>query len=114
MSGGIAAILAGFIGFLICEKFGLELLDSGDFYYAFMYAVITCFSIRPILRILSKDNTTWSFVSPKYLISFYKNLVLMLLNSLKSLSNGNSKRFLRSVSNLVTLLKTTFSATSTK
>ena len=31
VSGGSAAILAGFLGYLITEKFGLELLDSGDF-----------------------------------------------------------------------------------
>jgi hypothetical protein len=31
VSGGAAAIFAGFLGFLITEKFGLELLDSGDF-----------------------------------------------------------------------------------
>lgn len=33
VSGGVAALFAGFLGFLICEKFGLELLDSGDFYF---------------------------------------------------------------------------------
>jgi hypothetical protein len=31
VSGGSAALLAGFLGFLITEKFGLELTDSGDF-----------------------------------------------------------------------------------
>ena len=61
VSGGVAAILAGFIGFLICEKFGLELLDSGDFYFAFMYAVIICFSIRPILRSINRFSTVWNF-----------------------------------------------------
>jgi hypothetical protein len=33
VSGGAAAILAGLIGFLVSEKFGMELVDSGDFYY---------------------------------------------------------------------------------
>merc|ERR1712078_898438 len=49
VSGGAAAILAGFIGFLISEKFGFELVDSGDFYYLFMYLVFFAFSIRPLL-----------------------------------------------------------------
>ena len=31
VSGGAAALLAGFLGYLITEKFGLELTDSGDF-----------------------------------------------------------------------------------
>jgi len=39
VSGGAAALLAGFIGFLISEKYGFELVDSGDFYYLFMYGV---------------------------------------------------------------------------
>lgn len=30
VSGGAAALLAGFIGFLISEKYGFELVDSGD------------------------------------------------------------------------------------
>jgi hypothetical protein len=33
VSGGSAVILAGFLGFLVSEKFGIELVDSGDFYY---------------------------------------------------------------------------------
>jgi hypothetical protein len=31
VSGGAAALLSGFLGYLITEKFGLELTDSGDF-----------------------------------------------------------------------------------
>ena len=37
VSGGSAALLAAFLGFLISEKYGFELPDSGDFYYLFMY-----------------------------------------------------------------------------
>ena len=48
VSGGAAALLAGFIGFLISEKYGFELVDSGDFYYLFMYGVFFCFSFRPL------------------------------------------------------------------
>jgi hypothetical protein len=57
VSGGAAALLAGFIGFLISEKFGIELVDSGDFYIAFMYAVFASFSLRPLLKILSYKET---------------------------------------------------------
>ena len=49
VSGGAAALLAAFIGFLISEKFGYELVDSGDFYFLFMYIVFLSFSIRPLL-----------------------------------------------------------------
>lgn len=49
VSGGSAALLAAFLGFLISEKYGFELVDSGDFYYLFMYIVFLSFSIRPIV-----------------------------------------------------------------
>jgi hypothetical protein len=53
VSGGSAALLAGFLGFLISEKFGFELVDSGDFYYAFMYVVFLAFSIKPLSLVAS-------------------------------------------------------------
>jgi hypothetical protein len=52
VSGGAAALLAGFLGFLISEKYGFELVDSGDFYYLFMYAVFFSFSFKPLLTSL--------------------------------------------------------------
>ena len=72
VSGGVAAIFAGFLGFLISEKFGMELVDSGDFYMFFMYCVFIAFSLRPLLKILSKENTLWHFFSYKYLISYVR------------------------------------------
>lgn len=70
VSGGSAALLAGFIGFLVSEKFGIELVDSGDFYIGFMYAVFISFFIRPLLRILSEKDTLWSVVSPNYALEY--------------------------------------------
>ena len=57
VSGGVAALFAGFIGSLISEKFGIELVDSGDFYTFFMYVVFLCFSLRPLMKILSREST---------------------------------------------------------
>jgi hypothetical protein len=56
VSGGAAAIFAGFLGFLITEKFGLELLDSGDFWFFFMYAVFFCFALRPLLQSITENE----------------------------------------------------------
>jgi len=53
VSGGVAALFSGFLGFLICEKFGFELLDSGDFYFLFMYFVFFCFFFKLLLKISS-------------------------------------------------------------
>ena len=51
VSGGAAALLAAFIGFLISEKFGYELVDSGDFYFLFMYLVFVSFALRPLITV---------------------------------------------------------------
>jgi hypothetical protein len=48
--------LAGFIGFLVSEKFGFELVDSGDFYFFFMYLVFIAFSIRPLLWVADPEQ----------------------------------------------------------
>ena len=83
VSGGFAAILAGFIGFLISEKFGIELVDSGDFYIAFMYGVIIIFSTRPLVRIYSKDAATYTPISPNYLLMFVHDLGVLLVQELQ-------------------------------
>jgi hypothetical protein len=86
VSGGSAALFAGFLGFLISEKFGIELVDSGDFYTFFMYCVFFTFSLRPFLKILSKDQTIWHFFSYKFLLSYLNILANLLLKLSKRLS----------------------------
>lgn len=54
VSGGVAALVSAFIGFLVSEKFGIELVDSGDFYVLFMYLVFIVFSLRPLVKIITK------------------------------------------------------------
>ncbi len=46
ISGGFAALFAGFLGFLICEKFGFELLDSGDFFILLVYIALIVVCLR--------------------------------------------------------------------
>lgn len=88
VSGGFAAIFAGFIGFLISEKFGIELVDSGDFYIAFMYGVFAAFSIRPLIRIYSKDNTPYTPFSPRYALIFIRDLLILALNAVYRFFNS--------------------------
>jgi hypothetical protein len=83
VSGGAAALLAGFIGFLITEKFGYELIDSGDFYYLFMYAVFLVFSIRPLLTVSDANKGFWDVFSLKRVASFYISLLQILLKKFK-------------------------------
>jgi hypothetical protein len=65
VSGGSAALLAGFLGFLITEKFGFELVDSGDFYFVFMYLVFLFFFIRLFLKIMNNNKYSLNSLSIK-------------------------------------------------
>jgi hypothetical protein len=81
VSGGAAALLAGFIGFLVSEKFGYELGDSGDFYFLFMYMVVLSFSIKPILFTtdLFEDKSFMDSFSLKYFFNFYIDLITVFI-----------------------------------
>ena len=83
VSGGMAALLAGFVGFLIQEKYGFELVDSGDFYFLFMYIVFLCFSVRPLLITFNSKTTFTEALSLKPVIKFYLNIFYFILNKLK-------------------------------
>lgn len=79
VSGGSAALLAGFLGFLICEKFGFELIDSGDFYFLFMYLVFLFFILRFFLKLINVENLSWNPFSLNWILVFYKNLLNLLI-----------------------------------
>lgn len=79
VSGGVAAIFAGFLGFLICEKFGFELLDSGDFYFLFMYLVFLFFFIRLFFKIMDNGKTSWNVLSLKWLFYFYQIVSILAI-----------------------------------
>jgi hypothetical protein len=83
VSGGAAAILAGFVGFLISEKFGFELVDSGDFYFLFMYGVFASFSLRPLLTTLNYNNKISTIFSLKPVLMFYVNVINFILKKFK-------------------------------
>ena len=85
VSGGSAALLAAFLGFLISEKYGFELVDSGDFYYLFMYIVFLSFSIRPIVYTVNASESWIKIVSFKSITSFLSNLLQVALNKVKRL-----------------------------
>jgi len=83
VSGGAAALLAGFIGFLISEKFGYELVDSGDFYYLFMYLVFLSFSVRPLITVSDATKGFLDAFSIKRVLLFYISLIQIFFKKLK-------------------------------
>ncbi len=50
VSGGVASLLAGLLGFLVTEKVGFELIDSGDFYILVVYISIILNSLRILYK----------------------------------------------------------------
>ena len=82
VSGGSAALLAAFFGFLVSEKFGIELVDSGDFYYLNMYVVIFAYSLKSFKDLLSVSQSTYDFVLFKYLRDYYTIMFTILVRGL--------------------------------
>lgn len=82
VSGGFAALFAGFIGFLISEKFGIELVDSGDFYIVLMYALFLSFTVKSLVTNCSGVYTPSLSISPLHNIRFIKEVVLTASRSI--------------------------------
>jgi len=87
VSGGAAALLAGFIGFLVTEKFGFELIDSGDFYFFFMYVVFLTFSVRPLLLVVDPSLGLWEALSIRRVLDFYSTLLCTIFYNLRNLKS---------------------------
>jgi hypothetical protein len=87
VSGGAAAFLAAFIGFLVSEKFGIELVDSGDFYIAFMFAVFAGLALKPFMRILSAPRKLIIVVNKSFKSIFFKPFYIFNPQSLITLIN---------------------------
>jgi len=85
VSGGAAALLAGFVGFLISEKFGFELVDSGDFYYLFMYIVFGAFILKPLLYMSNSNHSILSTLSYRNFLSFFTKLTILFISKIKKL-----------------------------
>jgi hypothetical protein len=83
VSGGVAALFAGLLGFLVSEKFGFELVDSGDFYYLFMYAVFIGFSIRPLLVTSSSSRSFFDIIRLRHIVSFYRSILVLIFRMFK-------------------------------
>ena len=78
VGGGWAALFAGLVGFLISEKFGIELVDSGDFYNALMYAIFAAFSLRPLVKIIDKSFQLKDLLLIPLLIDYLLTLLTLV------------------------------------
>lgn len=80
VSGGVAAFLSAFLGYLISEKFGFELIDSGDLYFFLIFIVFLVSSLKFWLKVL--DNQLVSlFIKP------VSNFLLIMVGLAKMVKN---------------------------
>jgi hypothetical protein len=47
-----------------------------------MYGVFVAFSVRPLIRVYSEDNTPYSPLSLKYLLVFMRDITILVMRSL--------------------------------
>lgn len=69
-SNAVAALLSGFYGYLVCEKFGFELIDSGDFLFIALYLVLFSLIVVAILKIVEGNFNLSTFV-----YSFFRSFI---------------------------------------
>lgn len=93
VSGGSAALLAGFLGFLITEKFGLELMDSGDFWFLFLYIAFAGFTFPPLLKMIIDDKLDFFVLSLSWGLFFYKSFFYIIYKNLSHFFNKLFKIF---------------------
>jgi hypothetical protein len=68
-AGAVASFLSGMYGFMVCEKFGFELLDSGDFLFVVIYLVVFSLVVTSLVGVF---NTTTSLFNS--FISIFKSM----------------------------------------
>lgn len=87
VSGGVAAFFSAFLGYLISEKFGFELIDSGDFYIFIMYLIFLIGSLRMWLKFNNNVNLIQNVFKPLtdlitiigIFINFFKKKILLII-----------------------------------
>jgi len=82
-SGAVATLLAALYGFLVTEKFGFEMIDSGDFYMILMYVIFLVLALRVIYKTLNTSNSLTSLLSFHNLTTFYWTLFTLTTNNVK-------------------------------
>ena len=59
VSGGSACLFAGFIGFLVSEKFGFEISDSLDIYIYYFYTIFISLTLFIYYKNLIYNYNIW-------------------------------------------------------
>lgn len=84
-SGAVATLLAAFYGFLVTEKFGFEMIDSGDFYMILMYVIFLVLALRVFYKTLNTSGNFNNLISFKNVLTFYWTIFSLLTSNFKFL-----------------------------
>lgn len=82
-SGAIASLFGALLGFMITEKFGWELIDSGDFYTLFMYLVFLVLTTKVIFKTSSMADSSFLLLSTNSVYLYYTTILFILLKFIK-------------------------------
>lgn len=84
-AGAAAGLLAGLLGFIVTEKFGFELLDSGDFYTLVMYVIFIILVLRIVVRCFNYEHENLNLSTViYYFINFYLICFNLIINFIKN------------------------------
>ena len=92
-SGAIASLMGALLGFMITEKFGLELLDSGDFFFVFIYILFMISIIRLYWRMVNLSDSKYYIFSPMYVYNYFNSIFFIINNYWKVLKYTVLKLF---------------------
>lgn len=73
VSGGSALLLTSFLGYLICDKTGFELIDSGDFMFLIVYLTAVLFALKTTLKLYTNTSRQWNIFNFRLWLRFYSN-----------------------------------------
>ena len=81
VSGGAACLFASFLGFLVSERFGYELVDSLDLFYVYMYIIFTSLLVYIYYKNYLHNKNLFLHIT--LYINIYKNILLSILCIIK-------------------------------
>ena len=72
ISGGSACMFAGFIGFLVSERFGFEIIDSLDIFMLYFYILFISLTLFTYYKNILYNYTIWyNFINYINILYYY-------------------------------------------
>lgn len=82
-SGAVASLVTALFGFMVTEKFGFELIDSGDFYTIVMYLIFIGLIVKTVINLFDNETNQFKLFSINNIFNFYKTIFVVFINYIK-------------------------------